>query len=130
MRFRLSASDASAVQDIEAILAWTHGRFGEQVRLRYEDLIVQAILDVADDPRRSGSVERPELARGAYTYHLRHSRDHVSRSIGRIRKPRHFLLFRMTSDSHLEIGRVPHHSMDLARHLPPDDQSAAPDPDE
>ena len=127
VRFRLSAS---AVQDIEAILAWTHGRFGERVRLRYEELLVQAILDVADDPRRPGSVERPELSRGAYTYHLRHSRDRVSRSIGRIRKPRHFLLFRVSSDGCLEIGRVLHDSMDLARHLPPDYQSAAPDPDE
>ena len=127
VRYHLSAS---AVQDIEAILAWTHGRFGEQVRLRYEELLVQAILDVADDPRRPGSVERPELARGAYTYHLRHSRDHVSRSIGRIRKPRHFLLFRTTSDSCLEIGRVLHDSMDLARHLPPDYPSSAPGLDE
>ena len=60
VRYHLSAS---AVQDIESILAWTHGRFGEQVRLRCEELLVQAILDVAGDPRCPGSVERPELAR-------------------------------------------------------------------
>lgn len=120
VRFRLSAS---AVEDIEAILAWTHGRFGEQVRLRYEELLVQAILDVADDPLRPGSVERPDLARGAYTYHLRYSRARVSPFIGLIREPRHFLLFRITSARNLEIGRVLHDSMDLARHLPPDYQS-------
>lgn len=115
--FRLSPS---AEQDIEAILAWTHRKFGEQVRLRYEELLVQAILDLADEPSRVGSAARPELAKGAFTYHLRHSRDHVSRSIGRISKPWHFLLYRFAADGCLEIGRVLHDSMDLARHLPSD----------
>lgn len=116
-RFRLSPE---AQEDIEAILAWTHGQFGEQVRLRYEELLVQAILDLADDPGRPGTLERPELSKGARTYHLRHSRDHVSRAIGRIRKPRHFLLYRVATDGFLEISRVLHDSMDLARHLPLD----------
>ncbi|MFM8251121.1 MAG: hypothetical protein ACKOBW_05935 [Planctomycetota bacterium] len=65
-----------------------------------------------------------------YTYHLRQSRDHVSRSIGRIRQPRHFLLFRITAESCLEIGRVLHDSLDLARHLPLDYPSSAPGLDE
>jgi toxin ParE1/3/4 len=123
-RFRLSPE---AEQDIEAILAWTHGQFGEQVRLRYEELLVQAILDLAGDPGRSGTLDRPELAKGAKTYHLRHSRDHVNRAAGRIRKPRHFLLYRVAHDACLEIGRVLHDSMDLARHLPADYQSADPE---
>ena len=123
-RFRLSPE---AEHDIEAILTWTHGQFGEQVRLRYEELLVRAILDLAADPVGPGSLARPELAPGARTYHLRYSRDHVSRSVGRIRKPRHFLLYRVADDGCLEIGRVLHDSMDLARHLPPDYQSADPD---
>ena len=91
-RFRLSPQ---AEQDIEAILAWSHEQFGERIRFRYEELLTQAILDLADDPRRVGAQERPELTDGAFTYHLRHSRDHVSRSIGRIHKPRHLLLYRI-----------------------------------
>lgn len=114
-RFRLSLL---AEQDIEEILAWTHAQFGERIRLRYEELLVQAILDLAQDAGRDGSLKRPELAKGAFTYHLRHSRDHVSPAIGRIRKPRHFLLYRITADGCLEIGRVLHDSMDLALHLP------------
>lgn len=109
-----------AQADIEAILAWTHEQFGEQGRLRYEELLAQAILDLASEPNRAGTLERPELARGARAYHLRHSRDDVTRSVGRVRKPRHFLLYRMAADGVLEIGRVLHDSMDLARHLPPD----------
>lgn len=120
-RFRLSPA---AERDIEAILAWTQRHFGEQVRLRYEELILQAMLDVADDPRRAGSSERPDLSKGAFTYHLRHSRDHVNKSVGRIRRPRHFVLYRIAVDGRLEIGRVLHDSMDLARNLPVDYQSA------
>lgn len=115
--FRLSAA---AENDIEAILAWTHSQFGEQLRLRYEALLVQAILDLADDPERPGSTERPELSRNVHTYHLRHSRDRVSPPADRIRKPRHFLLYRIDAKGSLEIGRVLHDSMDLARHLPMD----------
>jgi toxin ParE1/3/4 len=33
--------------------------------------------------------------------------------------PRHFLIFRLRRDSAVEIVRVLHDSMDLARHLPP-----------
>lgn len=127
VRFRLAPEDE---QDVEAILTWTHGQFGEELRLRYEELLVQAILDLADDPGRPGTLERSELAKGAKTYHLRHSRDHVSRSVGRIRKPRHFLLYRVAGDGTLEIGRVLHDSMDLTRHLPPDYQSSGSEPDE
>ncbi len=114
-----------AEQDIEALLAWTHEQFGETNRLRYEALLVQAILDLALDANRAGSLKRPELAKGAYTYHLRHSRDHVSRSVGRIRKPRHLLLYRLSTDGCLEIGRVLHDSMDLIQHLPPDYQDSS-----
>ena len=113
-----------AQEDIEAILAWTDGQFGDGIRVRYEELLVQAFLDLAEDPGRPGTIQRPELAKGAFAYHLRHSRDRVSRTRGRIRKPRHFVLYRIAADGYLEIGRVLHDSMDLARHLPSDYQSA------
>lgn len=122
-RLRISPE---AEQDIEAILAWTDEQFGEQVRLRYEKLLIQAILDFDENPERVGSTLRAELARGARTYQLRHSRDHVSRTVGRIRKPRHFLLYRVAADGGLQIGRVLHDSMDLARHLPPEYRTSDP----
>lgn len=113
-RFRLSPA---AEQDLETILAWAHEQFGEDARLRYEALLVQAILDVAADSERPGCQDRPELAENAFTYHLAFSRDQVT-ARGRVRRPRHFLLCRTTSDGTLEVGRVLHDSMDLARHLP------------
>ena len=114
-RYRLSPL---AEADLESILAWTHENFGEQSRLRYEALIVRAILDVADNPYRPGCHPRPELAAGAVTYHLLHSRDRVPRATGRVKQPRHLLLFRVSADGSLEIGRVLHDSMDLERNLP------------
>lgn len=115
-----------AERDIEQILAWSHEQFGEQARLRYEALLVRAIQDVVEDPDRAGSHERPEIAAVARTYHLRHSRDRVTRASGRVSRPRHFLLYRVQSDGQVEIGRVLHESMDLPRHLPDDYRSDAP----
>jgi toxin ParE1/3/4 len=122
-RFRLSPQ---AERDIESILAWSQAEFGEKARLRYEALLLRALLDLADSPDRPGSQDRPELAPGARTYHLRHSRDRVKKSTGQVQRPRHFLLFRVLDDGTVEVGRVLHDAMDLARHLPDDYRN--PDP--
>ena len=108
----------AAYRDIQSILAWTHERFGEQMRLCYESLLLRAILDVAEDPQRPGGQTRSEIAPAARTYHLRHSRDRVDPATDRVRRPRHFLLYRTGEDGRIEIGRVLHDRMDLARHLP------------
>jgi toxin ParE1/3/4 len=110
----------AAETDLEAILAWLNDRFGANARLRYEALIVQAIQDVAENPDRPGSRARPDLGREARTYHLAHSRLRVPRSAGRVKEPRHFLLYRAQADGQIEIGRILHDSMDLDRHLPDD----------
>ena len=110
----------AAEHDIESILVWTHGRFGEQARLRYEALLTQGIVDVAEDPNRVGCIHRSEITADARTYHLWHSRIHVPVADGRVKNPRHFLLYRIRGDGRVEIGRVLHDSMDLDRHLPED----------
>ncbi|WP_210405724.1 type II toxin-antitoxin system RelE/ParE family toxin [Paludisphaera borealis] len=86
--------------------------------MRYEALLIQAILDVAENPERHGSHSRPEIAPPARTYHLRNSRDRVKRSSDRVRQPRHFLLYRAVGDGWIEIARVLHDAMDLSRQLP------------
>ena len=108
-----------AEADIEGILAWTHEHFGEVARSRYEELLAQAILDVAANPERPGCTARPELSEAARTYHLHYSRNNVSPAANRVKRPRHFLLFRTADTGTVEIGRVLHDSMDLIRHLPP-----------
>ncbi len=93
-----------AEQDIETILEWTHEEFGEKARIRYEALLTRAIMDVTEAPERMGSLNRPEIAAAARTYHLRNSRDRVKKSIGRVQRPRHFLLYRTTDDGKVEGG--------------------------
>lgn len=107
----------AAERDIEAILIWSQEQFGEHARIRYEALLVCAIMDVVADPEHAGSLSRQEIAQGARTYHLRYSRDHVNDADERVRRPRHFLLYRMRSDGDVEIARVLHDRMDLQRHL-------------
>jgi toxin ParE1/3/4 len=108
----------AAEDDIVKILAWSHEHFGEQARLRYEALLTQAIIDVAEDPQRVGSRSREELATGARTYHLWHSRQRIAKSVGMVASPRHFLLLRLNAQGVVEIGRVLHDSMDLVSNLP------------
>ncbi len=106
--------------DIASILAWTGENFGPQTRKRYAKLIATAIVDVAADPERAGSTQRPETAEGWRTYHLYCSRKNADRPAERIRRPRHFLLYRVTEANVVEIGRVLHDSMELQDHLPDD----------
>ena len=116
-QFRLSEV---AREDIADILAWTDQNFGESARLRYEALLVQAILDIAQDPERAGTWKRPKLSRSARSYHLSFSRKNVAKSLGHVKQPRHFLIFRLTRDKVVQIARVLHDSMELAKHLPDD----------
>jgi toxin ParE1/3/4 len=109
-----------AQSDIDSILAWTEENFGPQTLKRYERLIAAAIEDVAADPERAGSTPQPEIAEGWRTYHLYCSRKKAGRPGERVRRPRHFLLYRVTDANVVEIGRVLHDSMELHDHLPDD----------
>src|SRR5579863_6757466 len=74
----------SAAIDIREVLIWTKERFGERAAARYRDLLKQALRDIAADPGRPGSKERPDLARGIRTYRI-----HAASDLGVVRKPRH-----------------------------------------
>jgi toxin ParE1/3/4 len=115
-RYRLSEA---AQGDIVEVLGWTHERFGETVRLRYENLIVAALRDVAAAPERPGSLARPELGARVRSWHLRLSRAHVEPVVNVVRRPRHFLVYRFEPGL-AEVGRVLHDAMELVRHLDPD----------
>jgi toxin ParE1/3/4 len=116
----------AAVEDIESILIFTDAQFGERARLRYEALLVRAIIDVADEPDRVGSSSRPEIATFVRSYHLDYSRKRVTDKTGRVKQPRHFLSYRARTDGTIEILRVLHDTMDLARHNP-DEWRSRPD---
>jgi toxin ParE1/3/4 len=108
----------TAADEIVSILAWSDKHFGEAARRRYDALILQAINDLAENPERPGVHVRTEIAESVRTYHLKNSRDRVPLAAGRVREPRHFLLFRVRADESLEIGRVLHDGMDIFKHVP------------
>jgi toxin ParE1/3/4 len=116
-----------ARRDIAAMLKRSWQEFGEDAARRYEALLLQALRDVAEDPERPGSIERPEImASGVRTYHLWHSRSRTEGLV--VKNPRHFLLYRRREDGVIEIARVIHDARDLARHLP-QTYRRKPDPD-
>lgn len=115
--YRLSAA---AQEDIIELLACTDANFGEVARLRYERLLITALLDIATNPERLGSVDRPELGENIRSYHLRHSRERARTKQGIVQRPRHLLLYRFVRTDLVGIGRVLHDAMELERHLPSD----------
>ena len=116
IQYRLSAS---AQSDILDILAWSQEQFGDEARIRYEALIVTALRDVAAEPDRPGSIERPELGAAVRSWHLHLSRDRARTTTGIVRHPRHFLIYRKEHDV-VVVGRILHDAMELLRHLEPD----------
>jgi len=115
LRYRLS--DA-AQEDVVNILGWTHEQFDEAARQRYEGLIVAALRDVATQPGRPGSIARTELGVGVRSWHLRLSRAHAATGADVVRRPRHFLIYRVES-ALVVVGRLLHDSMELAQHMDP-----------
>jgi toxin ParE1/3/4 len=115
-RVRLSVQ---AEADIAALLDWSETHFGRAGRLRYETLVIAALDDLADDPRRAGSKERLDLGAGVRCYHLLFSRKRQRGAAGKVRSPRHLILYRIRSEF-IDVGRILHDAMDVERHVPPD----------
>ncbi len=115
LRYRLSAA---AQSDIVEILSWSQRQFGAAARRRYERLIVGALQDLATNPDRAGSRARPELGAGARSWHLRLSVKRAGSGAGRVRTPRHFIVYRMEGTGVLAIGRVLHEAMDVEDRIP------------
>jgi toxin ParE1/3/4 len=113
--YRLSAT---AETDIIQLLAYTHERFGEVARQRYEALLVVTLRDIAADPGRQGSVARPEFGANVRSYHLRNSRKQARTPFGVVPQPRHLLLYRFQQPDLVGIGRVLQDTMEIERHLP------------
>ena len=114
-RVRLTAAAAA---DLQNILRWTTGHFGETQARLYGDTLARALELLTEGPRVVGARERTDIAKGLMTLH-----------VGRgARKGRHFVLYR--ADSHaappvIDVLRLLHDSMDLARHVdPPDDDDS------
>lgn len=100
-KYRIS-HDAQA--DIVDILRFTHNRFGDAARRRYQALIGAALEAVASDPQQVGSISREELGAGLRSIHLVYCRSMPN--VGKVVRPRHFVFYRVATDQVLEVVRV------------------------
>lgn len=97
-----------AAQDVEDILDWTLEQFGPFQLESYTEVINDALEALNEGPQLIDVRRRPELGDDVATLHVaRHGR-----------KGRHQLVFRVDETACLiEILRILHDSMDMARHL-------------
>ena len=106
--YRLSGP---AEAKIKEILAESEREFGTQARERYAALMIRAIEDIAENHDRMGVEHHRGLDDRLGTYHLRYSRKRVLNPPGRVKDPRHLLVFRMAEDGIVDILGVLHDSM-------------------
>jgi toxin ParE1/3/4 len=101
---------ANAENDFEDILRWTASQFGERQARRYAGILSSAIGELAAGPVATGVKERNEIMTGLHTLHIAR----------RGRNARHFVMFRVAdeqSGQFIEVLRILHDGMDLARHV-------------
>ena len=104
----------AAEADFEAILLWTLEHFGDAQARAHSDILSAAVQALTGGPEQPGIKARPEIGRGLFTLHVARSG----------RRGRHFVLFRADAGSatrQIDVLRILHDAMDLARHVPEDE---------
>ena len=97
-----------AERDLLDALVWTTDQFGALQADDYLETLTLALEALTDGPNIVGSKVRDDIGLGIRTLH-------VAR-LGR--KGRHFVIFRISDDQTIDVIRLLHDSMDLAKHLP------------
>jgi toxin ParE1/3/4 len=90
---RILFTDATTGQADE-VAAYTEERFGEAARDRYDLLLAQAVIDLAENPERHGV----QVVEGRTHYDIRHNRSRVPKA-DRVAEPRHLVIARVVGDA-------------------------------
>ena len=99
---------SQAEQDLFDIVSWTAKNFGIHQAEYYAETITLAIEALHDGPEILGIKSREDIGSGILTLHAaRHGR-----------KGRHFVVLNASEGRIINVLRLLHDSMDLARHLP------------
>jgi toxin ParE1/3/4 len=104
-RVRLSQA---AEDDFLAIVAWTATHFGNVQAQKYAEVLTLSITALHKGPNVIGAKTLDNIGQGLKSLH-------VAR-MGR--KGSHFVVFRAATENIIDVLRMLHESMDLARHLP------------
>lgn len=106
---------ASAEADFEQIVQWTLEQFGDRQALVYAETVRLALQALSGGPNVIGVKARDEILKGLFSLHVAREG----------RKGRHVVMFRIASRGAgevIEVLRLLHDSMDLARHVGEIDQ--------
>lgn len=98
-----------AEADYLEVLAWTTKTFGKGQADSYAETITLALEALRDGPEIPGAMARDEIQPGIKTLHVARQG----------RKGRHLVVFRVSAGQTIDVLRLLHDSMELARHLPP-----------
>ena len=101
---------AEAEKDFVRIVKYTADTFGERQAAIYQTTLTDALAALHSGPDVPGSASRDEILPGLRTLH-------VARQGGR---GRHFIMYRALGGEVIEVVRILHDAMDLARHIPPE----------
>jgi toxin ParE1/3/4 len=110
-RFRLSRP---AQADLAHILAASAERWGLEGRRRYATLLAAALRKVASEPEGLATRDRADLMPGIRSLNIRYLR--LGENV-KVRRPVHFLYYRVLAPGLIEIVRVLHERMEPSRHL-------------
>jgi toxin ParE1/3/4 len=99
---------AAADHDFQSILQWTRQTFGVAQARAYQEVLIVALAELASGPDVPGSIGRDEIRPGLRSLHVARGR----------RRGRHFVLYRTAQPKVIEVVRILHDAMDLARHIP------------
>lgn len=96
-----------AEQDIADILAWTKKHFSQQQADVYAETLIMALDALAEGPDVIGTQARDDILPGTRVLHVARQG----------RRGRHFIAFRTNENHRIDVLRILHDSMDLARHV-------------
>ena len=96
---------ARAELDFSEIITWTIENFGERQARTYVETLSLAIEALHDGPEQLGAEVRDDIGPGIRTLHVARQG----------RSGRHFVVFREAKDQYIDVLRLLHDSMDLAR---------------
>jgi toxin ParE1/3/4 len=95
--------------DFSEIIRWTLEHFGERQAKTYAETLILAIEALQGGPEQLGARARDDIEPGIRTLHVARQG----------RSGRHLVVFRAAKDQCIDVLRLLHDSMDLAKHIPP-----------
>jgi len=103
--WRVQLTDMAEI-DLSGIKIWTTEKFGAPQATKYLEVIASALEDLMIDPKPIGSKPREDIGPNIRSLHVQRKGN----------KGRHLLVFKEARNQTIQVLRLLHDSMDLARH--------------